>query len=103
MGSGCHELSAQRWRCAVIARYGLPLDSGNADPSDTWTNTMRESTDTYVASQPDAEHWPRTMWVPPVTLCELYDPGETRGLFRFGCSSCSDSTMVEQRLLRWRE
>lgn len=100
-GSGCHELSAQRWRCAVIARYGLPLDSGNAAAADTWANTEWESVDTYVSGLSGTTTGDRSLWVAPVTSCQLAEPGDALGAYSFACSSCTDTDMVTERVLEW--
>ncbi len=99
VGSGCHELSAQRWKCAVIAKYGLPFHSGNSSHTSTWSTDSATWYDDYISSQDRGIRY--LNWHPLELSCDVHSIGTARGSYSFSCYSCQSYEVGSERVLGW--
>lgn len=96
-GECCFQFASLRWRCAVIATLGLPLDTGTANSASSWTRTVSSTNESHCY----ADYSAPTASGPPTTSCTLHSPGEVAGGWSFACSTCGDPLVIEtERVLR---
>lgn len=82
-GNCCFDLAGHRWRCALTALMGLPMDTGTSNAADTWTNISRTDDRTYC--QPRSS----TVTGMPVVHCGVLEPGDSSTAWLFWCTDCS--------------
>lgn len=88
-GNCCFDLAGHRWRCALSAILGLPMDTGTSIAADTWTNYSRTDDRTYCQPRDS------TITGMPVVHCGVLEPGDSSTVWLFWCTDCAGSVGSE--------